>query len=288
MSGAALALAAALFFDDFSQPDLDALRRSGWVLRQGAGHPGPAGARWEPGLLRLLDDPAQSGNRLLRLQAATDGSGEGTQQSQLCHRRQYLEGSYAARVRFANAPLQGADGDPVIQAHYLISPLRHDLDPLFSEADFEYLANGGWGSEATRLYAINWQTVRMEPWQSFNQAHERPGVLEGWHVLAMQIGAGRTRLYLDGTLLAEHGGRNQPVQPMSLNFSLWFSPTGLLGREAGTRHYAMDVDWVLHAQDELLSPAQLLERVAELRRQGVTQRDSVRPPEPELDSPCNL
>jgi hypothetical protein len=288
MSGAALALAAALFFDDFSQPDLDALRRAGWVLRSAAGHPGPVGARWEPSLLGLLDDPAQGGNRLLRLRAATDGSAAGTQQSQLCHRRQYLEGSYAARVRFVNTPAHGVDGDPVIQAHYLISPLRHDLDPDFSEVDFEYLANGGWGSAQTRLYAINWQTVQIEPWRSFNQAHERPGALEGWHVLAMQIGAGRTRLYLDGELLAEHGGRAQPVQPMSLNFSLWFSPGGLLGPEAGLRVWEQDVDWVFHAQGELLSPAQMLERVAALRAQGVQQLDTIRPPEPPLTSPCDL
>jgi hypothetical protein len=189
MSGAALALAAALFFDDFSQPDLDALRRAGWVPRSAAGHPGPVGARWEPSLLGLLDDPAQGGNRLLRLRAATDGSAAGTQQSQLCHRRQYLEGSYAARMRFVNTPAQGVDGDPVIQAHYLISPLRHDLDPDFSEVDFEYLANGGWGSAQTRLYAINWQTVQIEPWRSFNQAHERPGALaKPWPGTSMQRG----------------------------------------------------------------------------------------------------
>jgi hypothetical protein len=235
MSGAALALAAALFFDDFSQPDLDALRRAGWVPRSAAGHPGPVGARWEPSLLGLLDDPAQGGNRLLRLRAATDGSAAGTQQSQLCHRRQYLEGSYAARVRFVNTPAQGVDGDPVIQAHYLISPLRHDLDPDFSEVDFEYLANGGWASAQTRLYAINWQTVQIEPWRSFNQAHERPGALEsarcatprpglagtdgGWgsaqtrqivQRTPVQPGARAARLLLAGSAPAATGRRCSP------------------------------------------------------------------------------
>ncbi|MBP8146107.1 MAG: hypothetical protein KAY56_12275, partial [Inhella sp.] len=101
-------------------------------------------------------------------------------------------------------------------------------------------------------------------------------------------GAGRTRLYLDGELLAEHGGRAQPVQPMSLNFSLWFSPGGLLGAEAGLRVWEQDVDWVFHAQGELLSPAQMLGRVAALRAQGVQQLDTIRPPEPPLTSPCDL
>jgi hypothetical protein len=192
MSGAALALAAALFFDDFSQPDLDALRRAGWVPRSAAGHPGPVGARWEPSLLGLLDDPAQGGNRLLRLRAATDGSAAGTQQSQLCHRRQYLEGSYAARMRFVNTPAQGVDGDPVIQAHYLISPLRHDLDPDFSEVDFEYLANGGWGSAQTRLYAINWQSVQIPPRQNSCRLHRTPPGA------AMKDGLGSIRTGIQG------------------------------------------------------------------------------------------
>ncbi len=45
MSAAALAIAAGLFFDDFSQPDTAALRAQGWVLRTAAGHPGVPGAR---------------------------------------------------------------------------------------------------------------------------------------------------------------------------------------------------------------------------------------------------
>lgn len=287
MTAAALALAL-IFFDDFSDRDLEGLRQGGWVLRSQAGHPGPAGARWDPALLRLVDDPEQAGNRLLRLRATTDGTAAGTVQTQICHRRQYLEGTYAARVRFVNAPVAGVDGDPIIQAHYLISPLRHDLDPEFSEVDFEYLGNGGWGSPAQRLYAINWQTVQIEPWKSYNQAHERFGPLEGWHVLMMQIAGGRTRLFLDGEPLAEHGGRNQPVQLMSLNFSLWFSPGGLLGPEAGTRVYEHDVDWVFHAQGELLTPPQLMAEVNRLRRDGVTRVERVRAPEPPLSSPCNL
>ena len=34
-----------VFFDDFSEPDLAALRTSGWVLRTQPGHPGLEGAR---------------------------------------------------------------------------------------------------------------------------------------------------------------------------------------------------------------------------------------------------
>lgn len=288
MSAALLLAASAVFFDDFSDRDTSGLQQGGWVLRSEAGHPGPAGARWDPAQLRLLDDPAQAGNRLLRLRATTDGTQTGTVQTQVCHRRQYLEGTYAARVRFVNTPVSGVDGDPIIQAHYLISPLRHDFDPDFSEVDFEYLGNGGWGSPEQRLYAINWQTVQIEPWKPSNQVFQRPGALDGWHVLMKQIAGGKTRLFLDGQLLAEHGGRNQPVQMMSINFSLWFSPGGLLGPEAGTRVYEQDVDWVFHAQGEQLSPEQVMAQVAQLRRDGVARVERIRAPQPALTSPCNL
>jgi hypothetical protein len=66
----------------------------------------------------LVDDPQQPGNRLLRLSARTDGTAAGTVQAQVCHARKYLEGTYAARVRFSDAPVQGPDGDVVVQTFY--------------------------------------------------------------------------------------------------------------------------------------------------------------------------
>mgnify|MGYP003694706801 CR=1 FL=1 len=59
----------------------------------------------------LLADPDQPGNRLLRMTSATDGTGANTQQSQICHQRKYLEGTYAARVRFVDLPTEGPGGD---------------------------------------------------------------------------------------------------------------------------------------------------------------------------------
>lgn len=277
-----------LFFDDFSDADLAGLQAGGWILRSELGHPGLKGARWGAAQLRLLDDPAQAGNRLLRLKASTDGTSAGTAQAQLCHARKYLEGTYAARVRFSDAPVQGVDGDPVIQAFFAISPLRHDLDPEFSEVDWEYLPNGGWGSDKTRIYGISWQTVQIEPWRAFNAAREREGSLAGWHVLLMQVTDGKVRLYLDGQFLAEHGGRNYPVAPMAINFSLWFSPGGLLGPDAGVRAYETDVDWVFHAKGQKLEPQQVDVAVQSLRQRGVKRLDSVLAAQPPLDSPCNL
>jgi hypothetical protein len=279
---------AGTFFDDFSYAVAGELARGGWQIREQPGHPGIAGARWSEQGVQLVDDPAKRGNRLLRLRAHTDGRAEGTAQAQLCHARKYFEGTTAARVRFTDVPTQGMDGDPVIQAFYLISPLQQDLDPTFSEVDWEYLPNGGWGSPLTRLYGITWQTVQIEPWRAFNQAREASGSHAGWQTLVMQIAGGKTRHYLNGRLLAEHGGRNYPVVPMSLNFSIWFSPGGLLAPGAEARAYEMEVDWVFHAQNAVLTPKQVSTAVRTLQRQGVQREDSVVPPEPALESLCNL
>lgn len=277
------------FFDDFSQPDAAALQASGWTARSKAGHPGIEGALWNPAGLSLVDDPKQPGNRLLRLRAHTDGTGPGTQQAQLCHARKYLAGTYAARVRFSDTPVAGLDGDPVIQTFYAVSPLKHDFDPQFSELDWEYLPNGGWGSEKARIYGITWQTVQLNPWQAYNQAHEEFRSLEGWHVLMMQVGEGKTRWFIDGRQVTEHGGRNYPVVPMAISFNLWFSPGSTLPQGAAggvPRVYEQDVDWVFHARQQQLSPEDVLAAVQQYRQRGIAREDSV--PASGLDSRCDF
>ncbi|MET0540743.1 MAG: glycoside hydrolase family 16 protein, partial [Variovorax sp.] len=127
----------------------------------------------------------------------------------------------------------------------------------------------------------------IEPWSAHNQPHQRFGELAGWHVLVMQASAGRTRFYLDGEQLTEHGGRNYPAVPMSINFNLWFSPGGLL--PAGSqRVYEQEVDWVYHARNLLQSPAEVTAAVQALRQRGATFTDSVPAASPPLASSCEF
>jgi len=277
-----------VFFDDFSEPDLAALRQANWSIRSAQGHPGIPGAQWGELGLDLIDDPQLPGNRMLRLRARTEGSVASTAQVQVCHLRRYFEGTYAARVRFTDDPVQGPKGDVVVQTFYAVAPLRFDFDPEYSELDWEYLPNGGWGDARTRLYGISWQTARIEPWLAFNQAHQEFSSMQGWHILLMQVAGGRVRMFLDGAEVAEAGGRNYPVVPMSINFSVWFSPGGLLPGTTSLRMYEQDVDWVLHARDQILSPAQVQSRVEQFRRDGIGYRDSIKPAATSLASPCNL
>ncbi|HYD79516.1 MAG TPA: glycoside hydrolase family 16 protein [Paucimonas sp.] len=275
-----------LLFDDFDYADTAALAGGGWIVRDKPGHPGLEGARWGPGTVAPLADPAEPRNRLLRLAARTDGTAAGTSHAQICHQRKYLEGTYAARVRFADAPASGPDGDVVVQTFYTASPLRHDFDPEYSEMDWEYLPNGGWGDPQTRIYGVTWQTVQLNPWKAFNQAHQEFRSLDGWHTLVMQAMHGKTRFFIDGIQVAQHGGRNYPVVPMAISFNLWFSPGGLLPGANAARLYRQDIDWVFHARNRQLSPQQIDAEVDLLRKAGMRRVDSV--PPSGLPSDCDL
>lgn len=273
LAAAAPAFAAGEFFDDFKQKDLDALRASGWVLREGTGHPGMPGSHFAPQQLAL-----EGG--LLKLRLSTDGSPASTALAQLCAARKFLIGTTTARVRFRDT---AGSRDPIIQSFFLAGPLKHDYDPDFSEVDFEYLPHGGWGEPEARLYGVSWHTVRIEPWESFNQASILQGSFDGWQLLTVQVEATRTRHYVNGRLIGEHSGRNVPSQPMAISFNHWLSAGA---PEGAPRSYEFDVDWVLHEAGRTLSPAAMQARAAQLQRQGRARIDTV--PDSGLTSECNL
>jgi hypothetical protein len=91
--------------------------------------------------------------------------------------------------------------------------------------------------------------------------------------------------YVDGSRVAELGGRYYPEVPMSINYNVWFIP-GALAQARMRRAYAEDVDWVYHAAGVVLSPAQVRQTVRALQRDDVSFTDTV--PPSGLASPCNL
>ena len=279
---------AGVFFDDFNYSSLEDLAGGGWIIRTKPGLPGLSAAHWGPETVSVADDPDQPGNRVMRMAARTDGTADGTYQSQVCHQRKYLEGTYATRVHFSDVPTQGPDGDSLVQTFYVISPLRYGYDPKFSELDWEYLPNGGWGDPKTRIYSTSWQTIRIEPWDSFNHAREEKRTLAGWHILMMQVADGKSRFFLDGAQIDESGGRNYPVVPMSINFNIWYIANGLLPDTKAPRAYNQDVDWVFHAKDRVMSPAEVDAYVSAARKAGTKQVDSVPAAQPALASACDF
>lgn len=274
-----------VLFDDFSYSSLDAFRANGWIARTAVGWPGIEGATWVDGI-NLMDDPAGAGNRLVRMTATTGGTS--TQQAQFCHQRKYLEGTYAARVRFSDAPLSGLDGDQIVETFYTIAPLKAPLDPDYSEQDFEYLPNGGWGGGDLTLHTTTWETFRPEPqWLQVSASDARRGSLSGWHTLVLQIADHKVRYFLDGDLLAAHGEPYYPEERMSINFNLWFIREGLIASHE-RRVYTEDVDWVFHAAGSVLTPREVGLQVTSLRAAGVSFRDTVPAAQPQLASPCDF
>jgi hypothetical protein len=237
--------------------------------------------------ISFVRDPAHRRNELLRLNASTDGTAAGTSQAQICQARKFYEGTYATRVRFQDTPDAGADGDQLVETFYAISPLQAPLDPSYSELDWEYLPNGGWGVKAPTLFVTSWATVQLDPWIADNTYATATRSLEGWHTLLLQVAGGTVRYYLDGALLATHGGKYYPNVPMSINYSVWFIDGGQLP-PGPTRRYHEDVDWVYHQAGALLSPAAVTTEVAKLRRAHVAFRNAVPASNPPLESPCNF
>ncbi|HSD85667.1 MAG TPA: hypothetical protein VLG46_17525, partial [Anaerolineae bacterium] len=99
-----------VLFDDFTYTDQQSLIDHGWIIRTEPGWPGVPDAVWAKNSVSFVDDTDQAGNRLLRMTSSTNGTA--TRQTQFCHARKYLAGTYAARVRFTDRPRSGPGDVP--------------------------------------------------------------------------------------------------------------------------------------------------------------------------------
>ncbi len=286
---------ATVFFDDMLYADTAAFHRNHWLIRGQSGHPGIKGARWgEAGIRFLTADETGQSPGILQLTAQTNGEGAGTQQVQVCHQRKYKFGTYAARVWFSEAPDFGPDGDEVVQTFYAISPLEAPMHPDYSEADFEYLPNGGWGHpSAPALWAASWETFRPDPWLQVNESSRKAGVRSGWHDLLLTISTEGLRYYVDGELYASHSAAVVPEVWMSVNFSLWFIAPGADGNSGPLasrepRQYRQLVDWVLQVPDQQLTQAEVQQQVQQFRQQGRRFIDNVPVQLPPAVTDCTL
>jgi carbohydrate binding protein with CBM5/12 domain len=279
----AAAAACGTLFDDFSysshtDPNLTA---HGWSPRSNAGGPGIPGATWAP---ENITFPTVDGNPVAQLASSTDGTAAGTKQTELLQTQlRFFEGTYATRIKFADAPVTGADGDRVNQTFFTISPLRFDNDPIYSELDIsEYLPNGGWGEPVWPVdFETSWNTYQLEPWVSKNKFDKQTRSFAGWHTLVATVGSGHVKYYIDGAQVGDHstinvGGQDLSVYPrqnMSINFNQWF--IDLTQHTGGLATYQEQVDWMYYAKNQVLTPADVTGQAASLRTSGVKFKDDL-------------
>ena len=276
-----------VMFDDFSYKTLADAQKNGWVPRTQVGHPGIKNATWWAEGISFHPDQANANNTVMRLTSKTDGSAENTRHTQICHQRKYLAGTYAARVYFNDQPDFGPDGDGIVETFYTISPLEAPMDKNYSEMDFEYLANGGWGEQEHVLFSTSWETFQLEPWTKVNAFDTYVKSLQGWNTLVLQVFDDTIKYYINGHLFSEHGSDVYPEVAMSMNFNLWFIPEQIVA-STEMRQYHQEVDWVYFNADENLSHKAVINEVARLRASNVKQQDTVPHRQPKLASYCGL
>jgi beta-glucanase (GH16 family) len=260
-------------FDDFNYSSYSdpLIPQHGWTLKSGQGGPGVRGATWKP---QNFTFATESGNSIMTMRTRTNGTATGTEQTEIYHKRKFQYGTYAARVRFSDAPVSGPDGDHLVQTFFTISPLNFPMDPDYSELDFEYLPNGGWSVPSSALLAISWETYQETPWQSVAVTTQERSSFAGWHNLVITVDTERINYYIDGRLFATHTEPYLPETTMSLRFNHWLIDLlGVNGRRS--RAYDEKVDYVYFLKDQVLTPSQVQGAVDDYRTRRVTFEDSV-------------
>ncbi|GGP90617.1 cellulose binding domain-containing protein [Streptomyces griseomycini] len=251
---------AGVLFDDFAYtgPGDPALTANGWEVRSGAGGPGVEDS-WSAKGVTFPAGENEDGGQALRLEARTDGTAKGTVQSEFHTARPvFREGTLVARVHFSDEPVNGQDGDHVSQSVFAISPDHQSKK--YSELDFEYMPNGGWGRYGPILDTTSWRSSNLG--DRVTRPHQLK--LGGWHTLAMTAADGKVTYSVDGEVLFTSGKAYLPRESMSINFSNWFIDLPFKGE----RSWAMKVDWVYLGAGQVVSPDDAAKAAADLAAAG--------------------
>ncbi|WP_267241734.1 cellulose binding domain-containing protein [Streptomyces sp. PR69] len=264
-----------VLFDDFNYtgPDDPALSANGWQIRDSAGGPGVRDSWTKSGVSfpvpssGLPSDESSSsesgetgetdreeagaggqggqGGQALQLRASTDGTKGGTRQVELQSSDPvFFTGTLAARVYLTDKPTSGLDGDHISQSFFTISP--DHTSTKYSELDYEYMPNGGWGAPGPRLDTTSWRNSQKG--DRVTSASTKS--LEGWHTMVITAVDGKATYSIDGRKLFTSGSRHFPRESMGIRFSSWFIDLPFQGER---RTWDMQVDWLYYQADKAVS-----------------------------------
>ncbi|MFE9425901.1 cellulose binding domain-containing protein [Kitasatospora sp. NPDC006697] len=254
-----------VMFDDFSYtgPGDPNLAAHDWKIRTGSGGPGVQNT-WSANAITFPADPSSQGGHVMNLNATTDGTSAGTTQAEIDTAQQkFFEGTYAARVYFNDKPTSGPNGDHVNETFYSITP----DNSLYSENDFEYLPNGGWGGPANSMYTTTWYSADAMD----RVTNDTIGSLQGWHTLVATVTGGTVTYSIDGKQVFSSTGKYYPRQPMTIDFNEWFIDLPF----NGTRSWDEKVNWVYFAKGVAQSTTDVQNAVNGYYNAGTHFTDSV-------------
>ncbi|WP_043430592.1 cellulose binding domain-containing protein [Cystobacter fuscus] len=254
------------FFDDFTYSGTgDAAFTNLWNVRTYAGGPGVSGATWSASNISMV---TEGSDRLMRLRASTNGTAAGTTHSEvLTQAQKFRFGTYATRMRFRDTPLSGTRvfADKYVETFFALTPYS---SPSYSEQDYEYLPNGGWGQGNTPTMFITSFDKNKTASTSARLGYSH----DGWHTLVLHVRPTGNVYHIDGVERANHSSQFSPLINQFLDFQMWFIE---LGPSGGARTYFEDVDWVYFAKDAYLDTNTVNSKVSSLRSASVPRKDTV-------------
>ena len=125
------------------------------------------------------------------------------------------------------------------------------------------------------MYATTWETYRNEPWLAVNVHQEQTASYNGWHDLVLQVAGGERQVL----------HRRRPLRPARRH---------LLPRDAAVDQlqplvhraadssaarpraaYNQQVDWFYFSKNEVVAPAEVVNRVNGYRTTATTWKDTV-------------
>lgn len=256
-------------FDDFSyanstDPALNIINK--WTIVDGVSGP-PSGAVYSKDLITFYADPSNSTNIIMGVATQADNNPQNTRHSRIeTEVMPYRNGTFAARVYFDDTPATYGDGN--VETFYTINSYATcNQADLYSECDFEYLPWDAWHWERkTTMYTTTWETCEI-------RTHDKTvASYQGWHDLIYTAENGQpVRYYIDGQLFATHD-EYQPDSDVNISFANWIYQN-ITGSSTTQRTTRMQVDWVYHSKDAILSRGDVLAKVNSFRSSGILRKN---------------